>query len=335
MKKYTSKELWGISRENYHKNGYISYVIFFFSMLLVGGFIAINLVLPYFFYLLVPFIIIPIFFACQASSILLRDAEQLTLGGFFKCFFGYFGEHFRSTFKVIRSLLISLAFYGGILITSLIVVFTTFYVTNYCYFTDFVNSINLLQLTSMDEINALIEKYSLAINMFGVFTTYPASTVFAFVFIYLCSKNSVSLFYRLNNYKITGIYISKIHSLVMKNNKKTFLKYYWSLNWPLIVFFIGGFALGSYVGYLYQFNATSLYTFGLIIAIFIAYFFYGPTYLANKEAIYIALKDEYEVEANTLAVEIANSMEEFLKKMKELQGEEEPEDNDENSEDEE
>ena len=117
MKTYTFKELSGLSRENYRKNGYVAYIIFFFSILIVCSVIAINLVLPLFFYILVPLIIVPAFFAGQAAIILLRDAPQLTLGGFFKCFFGYYGEHFRSTFRVLKSFLFSLIFYGAILFT--------------------------------------------------------------------------------------------------------------------------------------------------------------------------------------------------------------------------
>ena len=319
MNMYTTKELRGLCRDNYHKNGYTAYLIFFFSMVVVAGVIAINLWLPYFFYLLVPMLIIPIFFACQASIILLRDAEQLTLGGFFKCFFGYFGEHFRSTFRVIRSFLFSLIFFGGIFFTSLIVTFISFYFTNYCGFHDLVNSINILDVTSVTAIDEILNKYAYAINMYGICTSFPALTAMTFVFIYLCSKSSVSLFLRLNNYKITGRYLGIIHANVMKKNRKLFLKYYWSLNWPLCVLLVLGFGLGAYVGTLYQLSATSLYTFGLIIALFVAFVFYGPTYLANKEAISIAFKEQYDEESNLMASQIAASMEEFMAKIKEYE----------------
>ena len=323
MKMYTNKELWGLSRGYSQKNGFVAYIIFLFAIVLACGIIALNLVLPFLFYILVPFAIIPAFFAAQAAIILLRDEPQLTLGGFFKCFFAYYGEHFRSTFRVLKSLLFSLIFYGSILITSLIAVFISFYFTNFHGFADLFNSLSTTSITSIDELNALLDKYSYAINLFGLFTSFPALTTFTFVFIYLCSKNSVSIFYRLSNYKLTGRFISEMHTAVMKNHKKTFLKYYWSLNWPLYVLLISGFALGGYVGYLYQLSFNSLYTFGLMVAIFVAYFIYGPTYLANKESISIALKDAYEEEANKLASMLATSMEDLLNKIKRLEEQQE------------
>ena len=111
------RDLWQISKQNHRKNGLISYVIFFFSTIFSCGFIALNIIFPTIFLITVPFVVIPLFFACQISIVLMRDAEQLTLGGYFRCFFGYFGEHFRSTFRVIRSMLFSLIFFGGLLLT--------------------------------------------------------------------------------------------------------------------------------------------------------------------------------------------------------------------------
>ena len=330
MTAYTYKGLRGLRKENYQKNGFIGYLVFFFGLLIVCGVIALNLIFPLLFYILVPFVVLPVFFACQAVIYLLRDASSLTLGGFFKCFFGYFGEHFRSTFGALKSFLFSLIFYGAMTITTSLVTFLCFYFTNFQGFGDLVNSVNVLQFTSVEDINNFIDQYYVAITYFGLCTSLPTMTVFTFVFIYLCSKNSVALYYRLSNYKLTGRAISKIHSMVVSKNRKLYLRYYWSLNWPLFVLLIGGFALGSYVGYLYELNATSLYTFGLMISLFIAYFIYGPTYVANKEAIYIALKEEYDQQATELLTSLTNSMEDLLSKFQTFNQEQNKDDEDNN-----
>lgn len=331
MKVYSAKEIWGLSRDNWRKNGFIAYLIFFFAILLVCGVSALNLLVPFFFYMVVPFVVLPIFFATQASIYLLRDAEQLTLGGFFRCFFGYFSEHFRSTFRAIKSFLFSLIFYGSVYVVSFIVSFIIFYTSNLFGFKDLLSSIRTTSLMSFEDLDYLFETYSKAIEMFGICTSLPSFTIFSFVFIYLCSKNSVSMFFRLSNYKLTGRFFSEVQTVVMKRHTKLYLKYYWTLNWPLFLLLLLGFTLGSYVGYLYQLSYVSLYAFGLMFALFFAYFFYGPTYLANKEAIYVALKDAYEEETIGLSNVIASSMEDLLNKIKSLEENNTDNNNDEES----
>ena len=315
MTLFTSKDLYRLSREKYRKNGLVSYIIMFFVAALACAFVAINLWVPYLFYFTVPFIILPIFFAGQAAIVIIRDGDTLTLGGFFKMFFVYFSEHFRSTFRTIKSLLFSLIFYGGVLITSTVVVFITFYQLNYLGFATFINQISSLNIVSTEELNALLNKYSYCLDMFFVCTSYPSMSVLSLMFIYFTSKHSVSMFYRLNNYKVTGTYIMTLHSNVMSNYRKQYLRYYGTLNWPFYVLLLGGFALGSYIGYLYHLDQYSLYTFGMMISLFSSYFLFGPNYLANKEAIYEALKDAYEEENKVLSSSIVTSLQDLLTKM--------------------
>ena len=57
----------------------------------------------------------------------------------------------------------------------------------------------------------------------------------------------------------------------------------------------------------------------MIAALFLAYVIYGPTYLANKEAIATAFEDEYKEEGEKLAKTMSMTLEELLKKMSEQQ----------------
>lgn len=55
MKTYTVKELRDFSREHHRSYGYASYILFFFSLLIASGILAINLFLPVLTYFLIPF----------------------------------------------------------------------------------------------------------------------------------------------------------------------------------------------------------------------------------------------------------------------------------------
>ena len=306
-----TRDLRKISAQNLHKNGIISYVLFLFAVLLACGFIALNLLVSSFFILTIPFVVLPLMFAAQAATRLMRDTSTLTLKGFFRCFFGYFSEHFRSSFRTIRSALFSLIFYGGVLLTSFTVALPCFYAFNYLNFKEFVDTLPTL-LNQTSSIDAFLDDYIKVFNMISVCTTFPALTAFAFVFVYLADRNSVSIFYRLDNVKNNGRYLALINDLVIKNNRKQFNKAYWALNWPFYLLFILGFAGGAYLGYLYSFDSSSLFTFGLIGAIFVSFVIYGPSLMANKEAIYKSLNNEYINEDALAKVRLANQLNDFL-----------------------
>lgn len=309
------KDLYRNSRQNHSKNGVIAYIIFFFSTLLMCGFIALSLLLPSLMIVVVPFIVFPLLFASQASIRLMRNTETLTLKGFFGCFFGYFSEHFSSTFRVLRSSLFSLIFFGCLLLTSMIVSCSCFYAFNYYGFKQLIDELVKIPYFNIEAMNSLIEDYQQCIEVLFVYLYYPSFAAFTLVLIYLSDRNSVSLFLRLDKPLYFGKYLSTLSDVVKKNNRKEFNKAYWGLNWPFYVLLLGGFALGTYLGYIYYFNVVSLLTFGIITAIGVAYILYGPTLLANKEAIYQLFKDQYDIEDAVLKLQFANSFEEMFKNL--------------------
>lgn len=314
--KLKMRDLWKNSCQNQHQNGWIAYILFFFSTLLACGFLASYLLLESLVFIVVPLVAIPLFFACQAATRLMRQSANLTLRGFFGCYLGYFSEHFNSTFRVIRSMLFALIFYGATLLTSIIVTSSCFYAFNYLDFRSLIDSFTAASLYS--SLDGLFEQYSSAINMYLLCTTYPPMAVFSFVFIYFLDRNSISLFLRLDKQDIPGRYLGSLNDLVVKHNKKYFNKAYLCLNWPFYLLFIIGFGLGSYLGYLYSFDATSLLTFGVIVALALSFILYGPTLLANKETIYNSLKEEYVRENEQLRERVNGSIKELLDQLQKL-----------------
>ncbi len=315
--KYSISELRKISRENRRKNGFISYLFFFLALLLVGGFLAMGLFGTIFFILFVPMVILPLFFAAQAATIISRNNEVITFSLFFKSIFTYFLEHFKATFRTWRSAAYSLIFYGAVLLTSQVFAISFFYIYNYYGFADMINSASKVISMSESEMTAFINSYTNTFQMFMITTSYPALTVFFFVYVYLCGTQSVTLFYRLKYLQMPGKYITLVYAETLKKNKKDFVKKYWALNWPLYLLLILGFALGSYLGTLYQFSAPSLFTLGAIVALFVAFVGFGPTYLANKEALAKSLEDDFVVEEAFQRKKLTQSFQDILKTMEE------------------
>ena len=117
----------------------------------------------------------------------------------------------------------------------------------------------------------------------------------------------------MNDYKHPGKYITDVAYLTRKNNKKLYLKCFWSLNWPLAVLLVLSYALGTYIGYIYSFCSNAMFTFALAISIFISFSVFGPKYLANKQAIAEYMAPYYKMEEDKLKMQFQNILDELTK----------------------
>ena len=317
--KVKTSDLFRKSMQIHRKNGVIAYLITILTVALACGFMALNLLFSSFFIFTVPLIIIPLFFACQAAVRLMRNTSTLTLKGYLSCFAGYFSEHFNSTYRVIRSMLFSLIFFGGCLLTSITVAIPCFYAFNYFDFKTFVDTIPLY--STSEAILEHLNTYARTIEMIFIYTAYPSLMLFSFVFLFLADKNSTSLFFRLDKRQYTGRYISTLNDIVIKNNKKAYYKSYISLNWPFYLLFILGVVLGFYLGSIYSMDYSTLFTFSIIGGLLVSFIIYGPMLYANKEAIYDTFKDAYDVEDSILQNHVTNSIQDLIKTMNEMRDE--------------
>lgn len=311
------KELKANRKQYIRHNGYISYIFFTFAALLSGVFLASGLLGPIIFIVIVPFSVLPLFFAAEAGTVLARGEAVITLGTFFKTIFSYFLEHFKSTFRTWRSALFSLIFYGSVLLTSIIVSLPLFSFFNYYGFADLLNTLPKVITMSESEMTAFINTYANTFNMLTITTSFPSLSAFYFAFVYLCSISSISLFYRLKFVKLPGQYITLVFSKTIEKNKNEFIKKYWSLNWPLYVLLVLSFALGSFIGTLYEYSASSMFTFGVIISLFVTFVLYGSTYLANKEVLANYLLEEFSLEEELQRNSLTNSFKDLLKMLEE------------------
>ena len=313
--KFNYKELSKNSQKYHANSGYMAYILFFFGSLFSAGLLLINLLFPFLFIIIVPLFVIPIIFACQVALDVLKTERFLTFRDFLKCFTIYFSEHFRSTFRVLRSFAISLVAFGSVLLTSIFAVSLSFYYTDFMGSVAFVNDIINSDLSDIEVIESIINDYRLYIDTVLICTELPALVASSLTFSYLVSRNSFNLIYRLKDFKYSGKYFASISDSMIKNNKKLYLQCYWSLNWPMILLFLLGLSIGGYIGYLYSYSYNAIFTFGFSIAVFVSFAIYGAKYYANKQAIAEYLLPEYKVEEFNFNSQFKDVLKDLINKM--------------------
>ena len=180
-----TRDLMAISMDNYRKNGFISHIICFFLAVFAAAFLLLCLFWVDLFLVIVPLIVIPVFFAAQVAVIALRDEDYLTLGGFFNCFKGFFTPKFASTFRVIKSALWSLAIYLIFYFVYGISINLSFYFTNYMNYTAIMTDIVNTGLTNPLDIENIVNLNKEFFNTILIYTNVPTLFVSAISFIFL------------------------------------------------------------------------------------------------------------------------------------------------------
>ena len=237
----------------------------------------------------------------------------MTFKGFISLIGVYFSEHFRSTFRVLRSGLISLGVSIVLYLTSILVCSGAFYSADFLGMKALINDIQNANLADYDVLMSIYNDHILLINVFMICTVFVAAVMFVILFTYLAGKQSYSLAYRIKEVQYTGRMFMMVTDSLLKNNKREFLKTHWGLNFPMVIIFLGSFALGSYVGTFYNFDYNSLFTFGLAFALAISLTIYGSKYYANKEAIADYFYPMYLKEVKKLNKNLSKSIQEMLK----------------------
>ena len=314
----TIKDLPRVSREYLRKNGLISVFLFFFVMLISSSLLLISYLAIDITYIIIPFVIIPSFFACNLASFLMRDQQVLTFLGFLNCFGIYFTGKFNSTYSVIKSffksLVISVVF-GIIYVVVINLILRNIDFMNYQASMD--DILNHLGPTS-ENLDYVLTTYKDFINHIMIISTIPVSFVLCSLFIFFASRSSISFYTRVNSDNQIGSINLMVHKNVMSTYKKEFNLAYFSLNWPLLLIFLLSFAVGGLIGYMIMTSYSCVASFALTIGVFVTLGLYGPFLTANNEAIYLYLKDKYDIEYDKLKIAANTSMEELLKKLNEM-----------------
>lgn len=303
-------ELQANSRENIRKNGLISIVIMFFCGLICGASMLIGLLFVDLLILVVPLIVLPTMFAFQRAILVLKSEQTLTFSLVFSGYQTYFNPRFSSTYSFFKNLLWLLIVYFATALTSAIVVNLIFYNTDFMGFKEIVNEMINSDLT-YEVIASIYEKHADFFEVYMMANSLPPLFAVAIMSFYFYSTTGHSFFLRMSGVKYSGQYIKDLYIRTIRKNRGEFLKYYFALNWPMYVLFIGGLALGGYVGSIFRFTYGAIFSFAVAFAIFLSFSIYGAVYFANKEAIYGAMIDKFQKEDEIFKAEIKRTIQQM------------------------
>ena len=299
------------SRQNLNKNGLISIAIMFFCGLICGAVVLVGLLFVDLIIFIVPLIIFPTMFAFQRAIIALKTERTLTFSLVFSGYGQYFNPRFSSTYSFWKNLLWLLIVYVGVSTIAIFVSNLFFYTTNFMGFIDIFNQIVDSGL-NYEALDAILNEHAEFFVIYYMANNLPQLFAVAIMGLYFYSTTGHSFFLRMSGVKYPGNYIKDLFLRVVRKNRGEFLKYYFALNWPLYVLFIGGLALGGYIGTFFRFDYSSIFTFGLAFAIFMSFGLYGSIYFANKEAIYFALLGKIQKEDEIFKEEVKRTLQRMV-----------------------
>lgn len=267
---------------------------------------------------LIPFVLIPIYYAMTLIHLSFSYENNLNLSSIFQYFKMYFKRPNFGVFNIISNLIRSI---GVGLLGSVVFGIVAIIVTSSIYGDAFYNVIQTLMEASMsaqevDLVVLLGDNYKI-LYLYEIISTLPATVLSNAAFIYFINRSSLGIYLRLSYPKSDPNFLRQTFAYASKKYSKELRKDYWSLNWPFYLLLIIGMALGAFLGiYLYSnielASALSLVGGALFVTPFL------PFYFSNKEALY----SKYEQNFINCSIEVTNAVIKNLQSRIELNEEE-------------
>ena len=294
------KEVRQKALEKYKSHILNSWIISIICGLFIAALVLVGILSEALTIILVPFLILPFFFACAVSHVSLREKDELTGGNLFAFYRLFFRPPFFSSFSAIKSFLKAF----------LVALVISFVSTGICYFVfsqsgSFQPSLNQL-IESVSNMTITDEQYQLLLEandneLANFFNLTDAITfmAYAFGFIFFILREEITIYIRLSikNIPLAGA----ISRASIKSNSGKFNKLYFALNWPLLLIMLVGMVGGTILSILVFHNYSISGVIGLSVGLALSSTFL-PFYFANMEAIF-----------EELAIDIASFSEQYLK----------------------
>lgn len=257
------------------------------------------------FVLMIPIIILPILFASHIACYYLEAQQPITMSALIRYYTGFYQPQFRSSFRGIKAFLISLAVYFGMMVLCYVIfysVFQSFYGTTFTEaFTHLANTYMSEDISYEDLINLLNENDGLLLTFFTYVSSIPLPFAILW-FIYSISSSSISIYYRSNIRAVSSSLIRLALNNTFLKIKRSYLKDWFSLNWPILALSFVGASVGALVSILIIKNITYLGSFICLGSVLFIVFFL-PFYFSNMEVIYHRY-EAYFKDGNKAAVEM-------------------------------
>lgn len=288
--------------EKYKAHKLNSWIIAIICGLFIGALTLLGLISEALIILLIPFLILPFFFACVFSHAALGEKDELTAGNLFGYYRLFFRPPFFSSFSAIRSFLksilveIVLGFVATGIIYAIYAQSETFIVT----LNQVIESISDMSIT-VEQYQAALDANGGELGHFMDLTNAFTFLIFAGSFIFFILKEEVTIYIRVVTKNIPLAH--QIARASIKANAKKFNLAFLALNWPLFLITLAGMGGGITLSILAFNNYAACGAIGLAMGIALSSL-YLPFYFANMESIF-----------EGLAIDISGASQEYVQRV--------------------
>lgn len=304
--------------ENYHKNEVNYWILGIFCGILMGGCFAIGLAGNFFLIIIIPFLVIPIFFAGHVAFIAIQKNEKITFGKALNYFLLYFKAPFNSCFSFIKTFFKSLLIY---LVSFILFAIISYQIVNAMFpirMKEFVENFNYLvstQTFTIEQLNELLSSFKDIVVPLTYTASIPPVVITLIFFTYNITTYSMNVYFRLACPINDQTLLTMISKMVGTKTRKTFRKDYLYMIWPLFIIMGFGFASGIVGAVLLDKDSTFAATFSCALSLGAASFFL-PLYYPKMQALYESYAPIYQeclVACSTSIFKAASKGQEALK----------------------
>lgn len=303
-------ELRNASLNIYKKHKLNSWILGIVCGLFSGAVIALNIVLPGLSFITVPFLVFPCIFACTLLHEAISEGIDLTLTNFLKYVGVFFRNPFNHSFNITRSFFKSFLIFLGTMFVSSFVVYAIY---EHMYGEEFVNLYNLFTETLYDDTNIdivqtlMFEDDNLLMQYF-ISTLEPGLFISSFAFIFFTSKDSIKIYLGVVLPQSNPSFIHQTIKRGVHTHSKEYYKYYFGLNWPLLLLMLIGFVGGRVLtGFVFN-NPLMGVSVGVVFGFILSSFFF-PFYFANNTVIYKQFENYFRNASKEIIEEFIERME--------------------------
>ena len=257
------------------------------SGVLIAAIIALDLLVPFASFLTIPLLVIPVYFSATVQHVMLKTEAQITVTSSFRTFILYFKRDFFGTFSILFNFFKSLIVFL-VIETVVSMVASTFFMLLNPSFEASVNTLYQLlysyEFTYEDIVNQFTSNNYLLLN-YIVISFVPAYFIALIFFIYNISRYSMMVYFKMHLRRTDSRFAKLVDQFALRGRRMEMVRNYLSLQWPLYLLLVIGFAGGSVFGYYFYHDIMKIVAFGLTGGALLGAFFL-PFYFSNQQAFY-------------------------------------------------
>jgi hypothetical protein len=282
---------------------------------------------------LLPFVILPFFFACYMLHLGLSYGSELTFGGLTRFFLLYFKRPFNGCFSaikaIIRYIIASLLFEVLFGFVAYLICVSINSGSFYAMIETLMEVVTSIEEPVVDVKDALGENYWMY-TLFMDISTIPTAIASFIYFVYAIVFSSGSIYLRAKFRNINGRFLTMVYKFTTKNVARKYKRDFFSLEWPLFLLMIIGGGLGAYLPILIYGSSALSVIFGIAGSLILS-MFYLPFHFANMEVLFNKYEESFKIGINEITQSMINNFQKQFDDAQKFASEVEQEEEDENN----